>query len=63
MESEVKEKEKETKNNEKGYVKDKKCYDDLQSELTNYLKAMEKIDYREGHMEDLQEKRYTLKIM
>ena len=59
MKSDLKEKEKETKNEEKEYVEDKKHHEALQNELANLAKAMEKIGYKEGHMENLQKKRYT----
>ena len=57
MESEVKEKEKETRTNERGYTKDKQTHEGLEKDLRRFEGEMERLGYQEGHMEELQEKR------
>ncbi len=60
MESDVKVKEREVKANEKDYSKDKQCHENCEKKLAMLEKSMETLGYREGQMEELQEKRYAI---
>ena len=57
IEAEVKDMEKSSKINERSYIKDKSIYDAVQKEIANVQSSMDKLQYREGNIEELKEKR------
>ena len=57
IEAEVKDMEKSSKMNERSYIKDKSMYDAVQKEIANVQTSMDKLQYREGNIEELKEKR------
>lgn len=60
IEAEVKDMEKSSKINERSYIKDKSIYDAVQKEIANVQSSMDKLQYREGNIEELKEKREVL---
>ena len=63
MKAELKEKEKASSSSEHVYTKDKTAYDNLKKEIAKLDSSLSKLQYQEGHLENLMEKKSVTNIL
>ena len=63
MKAELKEKEKASSSSEHIHTKDKTAYDNLKKEIAKLDSSLSKLQYQEGHLENLMEKKSVTNIL